>query len=66
VLRPLLVSIVLGCIALAGIAVPLALTVAADPSPSAFTVQRFDHEAYLQPVAGLDRLELRAFQQAFR
>jgi CxxC motif-containing protein (DUF1111 family) len=66
VLRPLLVSIVLGCIALAGIAVPLALTVAADPSPSAFTVQRFDHEAYLQPVAGLDRLELRAFQRGRR
>jgi CxxC motif-containing protein (DUF1111 family) len=63
VLKSVLVSAALGGIALAGIAVPLASTDAAGSSESAFSVQRFDHEAYLQPVAGLDRRELQAFQR---
>jgi CxxC motif-containing protein (DUF1111 family) len=35
-------------------------------SAGAFTVQRFDREAYLQPVPGLDRNQLFAFQRGRR
>jgi CxxC motif-containing protein (DUF1111 family) len=62
----LLLCTVLGCIALAGIAMPPAPTAAADAAPSPFTVQRFDHEAYLQPAAGLERRELQAFHRGRR
>jgi CxxC motif-containing protein (DUF1111 family) len=67
--RPLTVALVSASIAACAFAAqpaPENSAVSAEASAGSFTVRRFDREAYLQPVPGLDRNLLFAFNRGRR